>query len=151
MASESAVAAELDAAHERARRAYATRDLAAYIEIFHPDLEYRQPDGRTIGRDRLARDVRDQLDRVHFAASEFRRESLALGADGVSATEEGEQRATFEVRAFGVVRRIWSVRRRGRYEWVCGAAGWQIRRVDVLREEVTSRVAFGLGRNAPAA
>lgn len=147
----SAVGAELDAAHERARRAYAARDFAAYLGTFHMDLEYRQADGRTIGREQLARDVRAQLERVHAAASEFRRERLEVRADGATAVEEGEQRARFEVRALGVVRREWVVRRRGRYEWVRSAVGWQIRRVEVLEEEVQSRVRFGLGRGAPAA
>ena len=109
------VAAELDAAHARARQAYARRDAPAYIATFHPEVAYTQPDGRTIGRDQLARDVRTQLARVHAAATEFRRESLEVaGAD--AAVEVLEQRATFEERAFGVIHREWTLRRRGRYE-----------------------------------
>ncbi len=145
------VAAELDAAHERARLAYVARDLAAYMATFHPDLEYRQADGRAIGRERLGRDVAAQLERIDAAWSEFHRGTLVVGADGVTATEEGEQRARFEVRAFGLLRRVWSVRRHGRYEWAYGAAGWQIRRVEVLREDVTSRLSLGLGHGTPAA
>ena len=151
MASESSVKAELDAVHERARKAYLERDLAAYLGTFHEDLEYRQVDGRTIGRERLERDVRKQLGRVHAAATEFRRDMLEISPDGVSAVEEGEQHARFEVRAFAVVHRAWSLRRRGRYEWVRSTAGWQIRRVEVLQEEMTSRVWLGLGPNTPAA
>ena len=136
------VAAELDAAHERARRAYADRDAQAYVELFHPDLRYTQHDGRIIGREQLARDVRQQLARVRTATTEFRRETLEVSGPD-AATEVLEQRATVEVRAFGVVRRVWSVRRRGRYGWVRAPAGWQLHRVEVLAEEV-ERVRTGL-------
>jgi len=69
---------------------------------------------------------------------------LEVRGDGMTAAEVGEQRATFEVRAFGS--REWSVRRPGRYEWVHDAAGWQIRPVDVLAEDFQPRDWFGLGR-----
>jgi hypothetical protein len=151
MGSESSVRAELDAVHQRARKAYLERDLATYLGTFHPDLEYRQLDGRSIGREQLGRDLRKQLDRVHAAATEFRRDRLEISAEGLSAIEEGEQHARFEVRAFAVVHRAWNLRRRGRYEWVRSTAGWQIRRVQVLLEETTSRVWLSLGRNTPAA
>jgi hypothetical protein len=151
MATESVVSTDLDAAHERARRAYAARDVASYMDTFHSELEYRQHDGRTIGRDQLAGDVRAQLQRVNAATSTFRRTALATSADWASATEDGEQCATFEVRAFGILRRVWSVQRRGRYEWIRGGDGWQIRRVEILDEKVTSSVSLAFGSAAPAA
>jgi hypothetical protein len=138
------VAAELDAAHDRARAAYARRDVDAYMAMFHPALAYTQPDGRTIGHEQLARDVRAQLARVDTATSEFRREALEV-RDAGTATETLEQRATFAVRAFGFLRREWTVSRRGRYEWVRTAATWQIRRVEVLWEEVVGRFSVGVG------
>jgi hypothetical protein len=49
------IAAELDAAHDRAHAAYAARDAEAYMSIFHPTLAYTHSDGRTIGREELAR------------------------------------------------------------------------------------------------
>jgi hypothetical protein len=132
---DAAIAIEIDVAHDVARRAYSDRDAAAYMTVFHPELEYVQFDGRTIGRDQLVRDVRDQLARVHTATSEYRRDSMSVeSADDV--TEFVVQRASFTVRAFGVVRREWSVQRRGRYQWVRTLAGWQIRRVQILSEEV---------------
>jgi hypothetical protein len=151
MATESVVSEELDAAHERARRAYDARDVASYMDMFHSALEYRQHDGRTIGREQLAGDVRAQLQRVNTAASTFRRTSLATSADLASATENGDQCATFEIRAFGILRRVWSVQRHGRYEWVRGGDGWQIRRVEILDEKVTSSVSLAFGSAAPAA
>ena len=133
------IRAELDVSHNRARQAYARREAAAYMEMCHPDLEYRQADGRTIGRDALARDVRDQLSRVTNASSEFRREAFEVSKDGRTATEVCEQQATFEVRALWILHREWSVRRRGRYEWVRVSSGWRIRRVAVLAEDIRSR------------
>jgi hypothetical protein len=137
------VGAELDAAHDRAHAAYAARNADAYMAIFHPTLAYTQLDGRTIGREQLARDVRSQLARVDTATSEFRREALELPSPG-TATETLEERATFSVRAFGFLRREWSLSRRGRYEWVRTADTWQIRRVTVLSETLRGR--FSVGR-----
>jgi hypothetical protein len=145
MPTESVVSAELDAAHERARRAYAARDTGSYMDTFHPTLEYRQHNGRTIGREQLGGDVRAQLQNVNAAASTFRRTALAPSADHASATEEGEQSATFERRAFGIVRRVWTVQRRGRYEWIRTEDGWQIRRAEILDEKVTSHVSLSFG------
>lgn len=135
--------AELTAAHERAHAAYARRDAAAYVSVFHPDGEYTQRDGRTIGRDRLARQIQTQLARVHRASTSYHRESLEmLGAD--RALEIAEQHASFEVRAFFILHREWTVRRRGRYEWIRSADGWQIRRAEVLSEKITSRTWLAL-------
>jgi hypothetical protein len=138
-------AAELDAAHERARRAYAARDCAEYLAVFHPDLEYTQLNGRTINRDQLGRDVATQLARVDTAASEYQRDDMSVGAAG-DVTELVDQRASVAVRSFGFVRREWSVRRRGRYQWLRTSAGWQIRRVQIVSEEVVpvrTRLSFG--------
>jgi hypothetical protein len=46
------------------------------MAIFHPDLEYTQPDGRKIGWAQVARDVQSQLAMFRAVASEFIRESL---------------------------------------------------------------------------
>ena len=136
------VAAELDAAHDRAHAAYTERDSEAYIATFHPALAYTQLDGRTIGYEQLARDIRDQLARVDSATSDYRRESLEIPAHG-TATETLEQRATFAVRALGFLRREWLLTRRGRSEWVRTDGNWQIRRVTVLSEVVTGRLSIG--------
>ena len=113
------------------------------MAVFHPALQYAQRDGQTIDRERLARDVRSQLARVSSSTTDYRREALEVLRDG-GALEVLEQRATLQVRAFGFLRREWTVRRSGRYEWERTASGWQIRRVDVLTEEVTSRTWLGI-------
>ncbi len=64
------------------------------------------------------------------------REALEFDGGSGRATETLEQRATFQVRAFGILCREWIIRRRGRYEWLRTADGWKLRRVQVLAEEV---------------
>jgi hypothetical protein len=73
---------------------------------------------------------------MHSADTEFRRETLEVDGGSGIATETLEQRATFQARAFGIVCREWTIRRRGRYEWLRTADGWKLRRVQVLGEEV---------------
>ena len=131
-----AVAADLDAAHDRARKAYAARDGAAYMAVFHPEIQYQQLDGKVIGYAALARSVRTQLEHVENAASEFRRESLE-SQDRQQAIEVLAQSATYSVRAFGLLHTQWQVQRSGRYEWLFTDGRWQIRRVEVLAEVVT--------------
>ena len=137
------VAVELDAAHERARRAYDRRDATAYIDMFHEDLEYKQRDGRTIGRNQLASDVRVQLSRMHAATTSFHRRTLDIDGDGRAAVEVVDQHATFETRAFWLIHREWIVQRHGRFEWIRTAAGWRIRRVEVITEDIRSRIWVG--------
>lgn len=133
--SEAALAVLLDAAHERARQAYAARDVAAYMALFHPELEYMQRDGKTIGHAALMRDVRAQLARMENAESSFRRASLESRQQN-RACEVLEQSATYSVRAFGIVHNEWHVQRRGRYEWLLTDSGWRVRRVEVLSESI---------------
>jgi hypothetical protein len=125
---------ELDAAHAKANDAFARRDADAYMELFHADLAYKQPDGQTIDRNRIEAHVRRQLAIVHSARSEFQRKGLLL--TGEDAVEVLIQEATFEVKAFLFLHRAWTVRRRGRYSWTRTPGGWQITRVEVLSEVV---------------
>ena len=77
--------------HKRASDAYIRRDVSGYIDTLHPELEYTQIDGRTIGRDELAHDVRVQLARIHSAETEFRREALEVDGGSGIATETSKR------------------------------------------------------------
>lgn len=143
MDSERSVAEEIKAVSARARAAYLRRDVDAFMATFHPDLAYTQLDGRTIGHAQLARDVQDQLARMDTATSEFRHVTLEV-RNAEAATQTVEQRGTFAVRAFGFLRREWTVNRSARYEWVRTGSTWQVRRAEVLREEVVSKFSIGL-------
>jgi hypothetical protein len=137
------VATEIEAVSALARAAYLRRDVDAFMATFHPALAYTQLDGRTIGHEQLARDVRDQLARMDTATSEFRQSALEV-RDAETATQTVEQRGTFAVRAFGFLRREWTVSRSIRYEWVRTESTWQVRRAEILREELVSKFSIGL-------
>ncbi len=137
------IAAELDAVHRRAHAAYLRRDLDAFMAVFHPGLAYTQADGRTIGHAELARDMRAQFARIGTATTQFHRATLEV-LDEETATETLEQRGTFVVRAFGFLKREWTVSRRGRYEWSRNAETWRIRRVEIFTEDVAGRFSISL-------
>lgn len=128
------IARELDEVRARAKQAYRAKDVPAYMETFAPDLVYRKPNGREIGRPELTRDVKRQLMFMRSYDSSFTRESL--NASGAEATEVLAQTAHVETLVFRVLRRVWNLRRRGRYTWRRSDGGWQIARVEVLEETV---------------
>jgi hypothetical protein len=135
MSENTIVGAELDALHLRAKARYRARDVSAYVGVFAPGLIYKQPDGRVIGRDQLARDVGSQLESVEAVDTSYVRESLQV--DGDRATELLTQTASVTTRHFFFFKRIWRLTRRGRYTWVRLPDGWKIQEVDVLSESIS--------------
>jgi hypothetical protein len=133
-----AVASELDAAHGSARAAFLRKDLAAYMGLFSPDLRYRQADGKVIDRDRLRRDVQAQFSRFSAVSSVFNREHIEL-TEG-KAIETLCQTAAARATAFLILDRTWEITRRGRYVWKREEGRWLIESVEVLEENVKSRV-----------
>jgi hypothetical protein len=136
MAESSAILAALDYKHAEARLALERKDLATYTAIFSPELRYHQPDGRTIGRDQLMRDVRAQFRRFRHMNSSFVREQFEVLDE--RASELLIQRAFATETAFLVVHRKWEVVRKGQYVWKSTAVGWQINEIFVIEESVTS-------------
>lgn len=142
-ASSSQLIEELDAMHDRASRALAGRDLAAYRDLMAPDLKYLQIDGRTVDRDRLIRDVAAQFRRLNRLESSFSREHIEIGED--RATETLTQSGSVGASAFLVVHRTWDFTRKARYTWRKSQGRWSIEEVEVLEEQVSpGRVHFGL-------
>jgi Domain of unknown function (DUF4440) len=135
------IAAELDARHYDAKRAFEHKDLAAYREIFAPDLAWCQADGRIIGRQQLMRDVASQFRRLRWVRSSFARESIEPGDDRV--VELLTQTAFAGATAFFFIHRIWNITRKGRYYWTKIVDQWQIDRVEVLEEHVAGHFKFG--------
>ena len=130
------VAQALDAAHRSAKAAYSRRDPLAYMELFADDLAYRQADGNVIGRDQLAKEVKAQLSMLDSAETSFTREKLEVVGD--EATEVLRQIATVTTKHFIVIRRTWNIDRLGKYVWRNTEQGWRIKKVEVLKEKVTS-------------
>lgn len=147
MQASSEIIAELDEVHTRAKSAFEQRDLGAYRDLFAPELKYHQPDGRTIGRDGLMRDVAAQFRRLDRAHWSFTREHIEV--DGDRATEILTQTGSVGVTALLIVHRDWSLYRKGRYAWTRLAGRWVIEEVEVLEEKVTPE-AVRLGFRPPA-
>ena len=138
----SLIIAELDAMHARARSAFEHRDLAAYRDLFAPELRYRQPDGRTIDRDCLTRDVAAQFRRLSRVQWSFVRDHIEMGED--RATEILTQTGSVGATAFLLVHRTWDLFRKGRYTWRRSGGRWCIEEVEVLEEQVSpGRFQFG--------
>jgi hypothetical protein len=141
MADHSQIEAVLDERHIVANQAFAHKDAEAYKNVFGVDLRYSQADGATIDRVRLMKDVRAQFKRLDRAESSFTRESLEV--DGGEVRETLLQIAIAEASAFGFLRRIWRVERRGHYTWVIEDRQWKIVRVQVLSEKAEGRWKIG--------
>ncbi|MGA2253024.1 MAG: hypothetical protein ABSG53_00045 [Thermoguttaceae bacterium] len=58
------VASQLDAAYQRAKKAFLDEDLVAYMELFAPELEFVQADGKVIDYTQMRRNVEVQMSRV---------------------------------------------------------------------------------------
>jgi hypothetical protein len=136
MGDQAEIETALDERHTAARIAFARRDINAYTDVFCAGLEYRQADGIVIGRSRLMRDVATQFKRLSKVDFSFRREEIEV-SDG-AATETVTQIVSAEASAFGFVRRLWRVSRRGRYTWLMRDGVWKIAGVHILSEEVLS-------------
>ncbi|WP_442679898.1 hypothetical protein ACSBM8_01425 [Sphingomonas sp. ASY06-1R] len=137
----SAIEQALDRRHATAQRAFAERDIAAYRDMFGSALQYRQIDGVTIDRTRLMRDVAAQFAKIRRAESRFTRERLDVAGDDVRETLI--QTAVVEVAAFGFLRRVWQIERRGDYVWAMEEGDWRIVRVTILEEDVRGRFRLG--------
>jgi hypothetical protein len=127
------IARALDERHAQAQAAFRRKDLGAYSDLFAPDLRYERSDGQVIDRDRLMRDVSFQFERLSDFDGAFEREALNL--DGGRTTETLTQSALIELSAFaGLLKRSWSLKRRGEYRWSNPDGVWRIAEVRVLQE-----------------
>ena len=128
------VARELDLLHEHAKHAFADKNLEAYMSGFSSKLNYKQPNGKTIGFDQLARDIKVQFDRVDEAGSSYERESLDV--DGDRAIQVLIQNAWAVETILFFFKRRWLIKRKGKCEYERTSAGWKIVKVEVLEERV---------------
>lgn len=122
--------------HETSRRLYLAKDLQGYIDLFAPDVAYKQANGTTITRDQLARNVADQFHKLGTAEWTSEVESEDRKPDEV--VETVRQTGVFVATAFGFLHRVWRLERRGRYTWRVQDGLWKIAAVEVLEEKLTS-------------
>ncbi len=131
------LAAELDALRAHSQQVYSSKDIDAYRELFTADLQYTQPDGKTIDRSQLMKDVEEQFARLHSMGTTFIRHSLKLHSDG-RVTETMAQSSWIKLKVFLFFKRQWNVERYGEYTYRKIGSSWRIEKVVVLNEKVQS-------------
>ncbi len=114
----------LDARHAVARKAFFDREINAYAKLFATRLEYVQANGKTIDHASLMRDVATQFKIADRFDSRYTVEALL--ADRSCVTETTFQTALIKVRAFGILRRIYRIERRGNSTWAQEGGDWKI-------------------------
>ncbi len=129
------IKASIDAAHERAKKAFAAKDIDAYMAVFSPSLAYKQINGKTISFEQLRRDVSAQFRRLTRAESSFFREQFQLAE--TKAVEHLTQTAVAEEKFLFFFTRKYQIHRRATYTWGKDEAGWAIVNVEVLEERVS--------------
>ena len=128
---------ELDAFHDAAKQAFLARDLDAYRDLFTVDLRYTQPNGKTITRSQLVRDVGKQLRTFKTVDSQKKRKSVVVNDDG-TVTQIVSQSATYSVSVFLFFTKSWTIERQGKYTFRKTDTGWKVCNVEVLTEDVES-------------
>ena len=131
----SEITAELDAVRAKVREALASRDLDRYLDVFSPQLQYTQPDGNTISRDQLARDVRKQFRAMRRADSTMDVVSATMSDNRI--VETVTQNASIDIAIFFFFTKRWYIKRTGEYQWEKAPDGWKVVRVIVFEEHVS--------------
>ena len=129
------IANELDAVHAAARQAFLERDINAYREFFTDNLRYVQPNGKTISRSQLMRDVGKQISQYKAVDSEMTRESIVINHDG-TVTQVVHQKVVYSISVFFFFTKTWKIERHGKYTFRQTDQGWRICDVEVLAESV---------------
>ncbi|WPV00565.1 hypothetical protein SNE26_02140 [Mucilaginibacter sp. cycad4] len=124
----------IDDAHIIAKKAQQNKELDLYIDIFADDLQYKQLNGKTIGKKQLAADVKRYFNRVKSFSSNYRRTEFSFSEGKV--TERLTQYSEVSIRVFIFFTKKWTVEREGIYEWKMIKDSWKIFNVEVLNERI---------------
>jgi ketosteroid isomerase-like protein len=135
------ISAEIDRVRDKAQAAFVARDVEAYMQMFSPDVVYKQKDGTALSYDRLAADVLKQLRVIPSIEIARERESFEVGGDRV--VEVVTQSTSIRAPALFLLTRTIEISRKGRYVWSQAGDGWRIIEVEILSDDVKSHWALG--------
>ncbi|PWK78521.1 hypothetical protein LX99_02365 [Mucilaginibacter oryzae] len=124
----------IDNAHIAANEAQQNKDFDFYMDFFTDDLQYKQLNGKTIGKKQLAANVKHYFNRVKSLSSSYQRTEINFSANEV--TERLIQHSEVSIRVFVFFSKKWTVEREGIYKWKLIDGAWKIFKVEVLREKI---------------
>jgi len=126
---------EIDSAHKAANNAQQDKNFDLYMTFFTDDLQYKQLNGKTIGKKQLANDVKSYFNRVKSLSGSYHRNEINAAAGKI--TERLIQHSQVSIRVFIFFSKKWTIERDGIYEWIRVNGKWKICRVEVLGEKIT--------------
>ena len=124
---------EIDNAHKAANNAQRNKNFDLYMNVFTDDLLYKQLNGKTIGKEHLANNVKSYFNRVKSLSGGYHRKEI--NAAGGKITERLIQYSQVSIRVFIFFSKKWTVEREGIYEWIRVNGKWKICSVEVLAEK----------------
>lgn len=128
------LAKEIDNAHIAANEALKNKKLDAYIHFFDDGLQYEQLNGKTIGKVKLADDIKKYFNRVKKVSSSFQKKEFNISEGRV--IERLVQNTKVSIKVFIFFSKSWTFEREGIYEWIKVNGNWKICKVKILAEKV---------------
>ena len=125
---------EIDVAHNDANIALQNRKFDSYISHFGDDLQYKQADGKTIGKEQLVKNIKNYFNRIVNFSGHYERKEFTIENDKV--VERIIQHSKVSLRIFIFFLKNWTIEREGIYEWKKTDSLWKIIKVEILSEKV---------------
>jgi hypothetical protein len=125
---------EINNSHSAANDALKNRMFEKYINLFGENLEYKQLNGKIIGKNALVNDIKFYFNRVLSYTNSYERKSFTIGNDII--TEDLIQHIDVSLRVFVFFSKNWKVQRRGIYTWMYSNNSLRITRVEILEEKI---------------
>ena len=126
---------QIDRAHVAANEALENKQLATYIGFFTDNLQYKQRNGKIIGKAQLTKDIKLYFKRIRSFSGCYERKIFTIDEDKI--VERLIQQSTVAIRVFIVFSKNWTVEREGIYKWVKVNGSWKIWNVEILNEKIS--------------
>ena len=104
------------------------------MDTFADDLQYKQTNGKTIGKKQLATDVKRYFTKVKSLSGNYQRTEISFQEGKI--TERLTQHSEISIRVFIFFTKKWNVERKGIYKWKIINGDWKIFNVEVLNERI---------------
>jgi hypothetical protein len=126
---------EIEDVHIASYEAMKNNKLETYIEFFTDDLQYKQLNGKIIGKAQLAKDIQIYFNRIRSFSGRYERKEITIDKDRI--VEKLIQHSKVSLRIFIFFSKNWTIEREGIYEWLKVNGSWKIYKVEILKEKVS--------------